>query len=184
MSVLPIVLPFILAVCRWFRLMVVVLGGLIALTAGAGLAEDQPWPDVVTATAFRVVDGDTIHADGHKIRLLGIDAPEKRQLCQTEKGAAWPCGLIATDMVVGMLAASKELWCRITGRDRYQRLLGQCFAGGDASGLDIQGALVRSGLAVAEYSPGYEADEAAAKKSGAGMWRGSFLRPREWRRQQ
>ena len=29
-----------------------------------------------------VIDGDTIKINGIKIRLFGIDAPEKKQLCQ------------------------------------------------------------------------------------------------------
>jgi len=173
----------VLSFCLWFLRVVMLGGGVVVITAASGVAEDKSWPDVVSAKEFRVIDGDTIHTAAHKIRLLGIDAPEKRQLCDTKDGAAWPCGLIATDMVVGMLAASEQVWCRITGRDRYRRLLGQCFAGQDASGVDIQQALVRAGLAVAEYSPGYEPDEQAAKKAKEGMWRGSFLRPREWRRQ-
>ncbi len=144
---------------------------------------DQDFPQDVSATSWRVVDGDTIHANGHKIRLLGIDAPEMKQMCQTKDGASWPCGKMARDLVVGMLDTKGALWCRITGRDRYQRLLGQCFAGVDAKGMDIQHMLVRSGFAVAEYARTYRAQEAAAKRGEQGFWRGEFLRPKDWRRQ-
>ena len=90
---------------------------------------------------------------------------------------------MARDLVVGMLDAKGALWCRITGRDRYQRLLGQCFAGVDDKGMDIQHMLVRSGFAVAEYARTYRAQEAAAKRGEQGFWRGVFQRPKEWRRQ-
>ena len=144
---------------------------------------DQDFPQDISATTWRVVDGDTIHASSHKIRLLGIDTPEINQMCQTKTGAEWPCGKMARDLVVGMLDAKGALWCRITGRDRYQRLLGQCFAGVDDKGMDIQHMLVRSGFAVAEYAQTYRAQEAAAKRGEQGFWRGEFQRPKDWRRQ-
>ena len=147
----------------------------------AAAIADQDFPQDISATSWRVVDGDTIHTKGHKIRLLGIDTPEINQLCQTKDGAEWPCGKMAR--VVGMLDAKGALWCRIAGRDRYQRLLGQCFAGFDDKGMDIQHMLVRSGFAVAEYARTYRAQEAAAKRGEQGFWRGEFQRPKDWRRQ-
>lgn len=152
------------------------------LSFGSLSLAEQDTPSFVAASAWRVVDGDTIHASGHKIRLLGIDAPELKQSCQTQDGAEWPCGKMARDLVVGMLDAKGALWCRITGRDRYKRLLGQCFAGQDNQGMDIQHMLVRSGFAVAEYTKTYRSQESEAKRGKQGFWRGSFLRPKDWRR--
>ncbi len=40
---------------------------------------------IATGQSWRVVDGDTIHMDNYKIRLLGIDAPELKQFCQTRR---------------------------------------------------------------------------------------------------
>ena len=158
------------------------LAALIPMAPMNTAMAEQAHPSHVAASTWRVVDGDTIHTEGHKIRLLGIDTPEMRQTCQTQDGADWPCGKMARDLVVGVLDAQGALWCRITGRDRYQRLLGQCFAGRDDSGIDIQHMLVRSGFAVAEYTATYRAQEAAAQRGKNGLWRVSFLRPKDWRR--
>lgn len=173
------------------RFVMIILLGLAAMPAPADIrtadirtAEVLPpdTPPQVTGTSYRVVDGDTIHLEGQKIRLLGIDAPEMKQTCLGRNGLAWACGLRARDMLAGMLATAGQVSCTITGRDRYQRLLGRCYAGAAASGLDVQKALVLGGFAVAEYTEDYRAEERQAKRRNYGFWGGEFLRPREWRR--
>jgi endonuclease YncB( thermonuclease family) len=39
-----------------------------------------------------IVDVDTIEIHGQRIRLLGIDAPESRQLCKSASGEPYNCG--------------------------------------------------------------------------------------------
>ena len=134
--------------------------------------------DVITGTPSRIVDGDTIHLKGNKIRLLGIDTPEMKQFCKDEGGILWPCGRRARDMLVGLIQAGDEVKCHITGQDRYQRLLGRCFS----SGLDVQKALIAAGFGVAEYTDDYRAFERRAKSQKLGMWAGTFERPRQFRR--
>ncbi|MFZ2102858.1 MAG: hypothetical protein WAU86_20070 [Oricola sp.] len=36
---------------------------------------------------FSVVDGDTLRLNGERVRLLGIDAPEKSQTCDKDGNA-------------------------------------------------------------------------------------------------
>ena len=55
---------------------------MLSFAAARGQAESL----IVTSNSWRVVDGDTIHLDQHKIRLLGIDAPEIKQHCETSTG--------------------------------------------------------------------------------------------------
>jgi len=43
-----------------------------------------------------IVDGDTITISGTKIRLSGIDTPEKNQTCR-KAGVTWRCGYKATE---------------------------------------------------------------------------------------
>ena len=53
----------------------------------------------------KVIDGDTIKIKNNKIRLLGIDAPEKKQQCQKPWlsisfitfNKNYPCGKISTE---------------------------------------------------------------------------------------
>lgn len=138
--------------------------------------------NIISGDDYRIVDGDTIHLGQNKIRLIGIDAPERHQQCRTAKGKHWPCGRIATDMLTGMVTAASGVTCIIDGRDRYQRMLGTCFAGQDLTGVNLQQALIRAGLAVAEYDHAYRDDEAAARTEGRGIWNGCFTRPKDWRR--
>ena len=54
------------------------------LLATPALAQDITGP-------ARVIDGDTLDVAGQRIRLYGIDAPEKNQTCQIED-VSWACG--------------------------------------------------------------------------------------------
>lgn len=135
--------------------------------------------------SWRVVDGDTIHIDSYKIRLKGIDAPEKKQSCQTAGGDDWACGVMARDTLLAILESHhQELVCQITGKDYYKRDLGSCYIGSLETGIDVQRMLIRAGLAVAEYGNQYKSDERYAAKQMRGMWAGKFLRPKEWRQAQ
>ncbi len=77
----------------------------------------------VTASALaditgpsRVVDGDTLHVRGVKIRLSDIDAPERRQTCW---GASvmFLYGPRAT-AVLGAIVGGQEVRCVEKGRGR------------------------------------------------------------------
>ena len=54
------------------------------------------------APDIRVVDGDTIHVDGEKIRLLGLDTPEKGH--QAECVAERMLAKLATERLTELLA--------------------------------------------------------------------------------
>ena len=57
------------------------------ISAGAAPAPREPAYDSA-ATNCRVVDGDTLHCDGGRIRLLGIDAPELPGHCAQGRDCA------------------------------------------------------------------------------------------------
>ena len=120
-----------------------------------------------------VNDGDSITLKGERIRLRGIDAPEYNQTCLRD-GAPYPCGRRSRQALAD-LAKGGQIECAGWERDRYGRLLGVCTAGG----VDLNRRQVEEGWAVA-YGD-YADAEQAARKRGAGLWAGSFERPRDWR---
>lgn len=119
-------------------------------------------------------DGDTLTLNGEKIRLIGIDAPELRQVCR-RNGEAYPCGEASRDALID-LVGSRAVSCKATKRDRYRRLLGDCSAGG----VDLNAEQVRSGWAI-PYGKGFEAEQAEARAARLGMWAGTFENPKKWR---
>ena len=91
----------------------------------------------------RVIDGDTIEVAGQRIRLHGIDAPERGQTCDWPEKAI-PCGDIAADALTGTVAGQK-VRCQTQGKDRYGRWIAKCFAGD----VDIGQNVVYTGWALA-----------------------------------
>ena len=124
-----------------------------------------------------VVDGDTIVVAGERVRLQGIDAPELHQTC-TAYGQEWACGRISAEWLREHLRG-RTVECVGHARDRYQRLLAVCYVGGE----DLNERIVREGWALdfRRYSTDYVQAESAAKRAGAGIWRGEFTPPWEWR---
>ena len=141
------------------------------------------WADVLEGTVIRVSDGDTVvveEASGtrHKIRLLGIDAPESAQAY----------GPAATEWLRSRaLGAPATVHWQV--RDRYQRLVGQVFVHAEDMGLEQ----IRAGLAwhyrayakdqAAGDRSAYAAAERIARADGLGLWADTELTPPwDWRR--
>jgi endonuclease YncB( thermonuclease family) len=53
----------------------------------------------VKSQTIKIVDGDTIHLNGEKIRFTGIDTPELKQTCFKDS-VKDPCGVTAKQMKV------------------------------------------------------------------------------------
>ena len=126
----------------------------------------------------RVIDGDTIEVDGTRIRLFGIDAPERGQSCQAE-GELWICGRLARLMLEDRISG-RSVVCEERDQDRYGRIVAVCRAGGE----DLNAWMVSEGWALAyrRYAQDYVDEEADAKASRLGVWRGDFVPPWDWRR--
>ena len=134
-----------------------------------------------TLTGYpRVVDADTLAFGKEKVRIEGIDAPEKWQRCKDAEGNKYRCGIVATEALKSMIGED-SVTCGGDSRDRYKRLIGYCTF---ADGTDLNAWLVRQGHAVAyrKYSIKYVEQERAASDDGLGIWAGEFIMPWNWRR--
>ena len=120
-----------------------------------------------------------IKIEKNKIRLFGIDAPEKKQKCTNVDGRQWDCGIAAQKALQKLVESVPQISCDLIDVDRYSRLVMRCYAGEK----DVAAELVRKGLALAyrQYSTLYSRDENVAKITKAGMWGGSFTKPWTWR---
>ena len=121
----------------------------------------------------QVADGDSIVMNGERLRLTGIDAPEMSQEC-SKSSKLWMCGRASRDALRGFLRG-KQLSCKTTGLDRYDRWLAVCVA----DGQEVNKWMVESGWAV-DYG-GYGREEGSARRAGKGLWGGEFENPQEWR---
>lgn len=125
-----------------------------------------------------VVDGDTIRLGDVRVRLWGIDAPERHQVCTTAAGKPWRCGEAPTAALRG-LVGNRTVSCTQRTTDRYQRPVAVC----TVNGADVGAAMVRQGMALAfrRYSGDYVAIEDDARTRRAGIWSGAFDDPAAWR---
>ena len=128
----------------------------------------------------RVVDGDSLNFGPVAVRLHGIDAPERDQVC-SRNGHEWRCGFEAT---AALAALVENHWvdCSEIDKDRYGRIIAVCSIGGQL-GVELNREMVATGWAIAyrRYSTDYVIEEMEAQKSRLGIWSGSFVAPEQWR---
>lgn len=143
------------------RKLFTLIGLLVALTCQA---------EVITGKVVSVADGDTItvlDADKvqHKVRLAGIDAPEKAQAFGERSRES-----------LDELVAGRTVIVESNKRDRYGRTVGKILL----NGQDINFEQVRRGMAwhykayANEQSPEdrslYDAAEVEARQARRGLW--------------
>ena len=127
---------------------------------------------------LRVVDGDTIHLNGEKIRFTGIDTPELKQTC-INNAVKYQCGVTAKEILIKKIGDNK-VECINEGKDQYKRTLAECFV----NDKSLSRYLVRSGYAFAyrKYSKKFIKDEDYARLNKIGMWSMNFEYPWDFRR--
>jgi len=140
------------------------------------------WADF-TGKVVRIADGDTVTVLDlskvqHKVRLTGIDAPEKKQ----------PFGNRSKQSLSDMIF-SKTVTVETDKRDRYGRDLGKVLI----NGMDVNREQIRRGMAwhykayqrdqSADDRRAYADTEIKAKDQRRGLWVDSDpLPPWEWRK--
>ncbi len=131
-----------------------------------------------------ITDGDTIKIGKEKIRLFGIDAPEIKQICKNKNNNPYFCGKKSEEVLRSLIKNSdKKIYCYYSERDRYNRIIGECFLEANNS-LNINAFMVFTGNAVAylKYSKKYLKEQNLAKNTKTGVWGGTFELPEEWRK--
>ena len=121
----------------------------------------------------KIIDGDTIHIDKNKIRLHGIDAPEKNQKCFFNN-KEWLCGIVASNELKKLID-NQIVKCTTKNTDIYKRYLAVCFA----NKTNLNKSMVKKGWSIAYryYSKDYIAEERYARKNKLGIWKGEFKEP-------
>ena len=132
----------------------------------------------VKSSELKIIDGDTIHLKGEKIRFSGIDTPELKQTC-IKNNQVIKCGIKAKELLVKIIG-NKKINCVREGKDQYNRTLAECFV----NDISLSRFLVREGYAFAyrKYSKKFIKDENFAKKNNIGMWSMNFDYPWDWRK--
>lgn len=141
------------------------------------------WAEQLLGTVVAIADGDTVTVlDGsraqHKVRLAGIDAPERQQAFGTRSRQR------LADLVAGA-----EVLVEHHKRDRYGRLVGKVLV----RGADVGRILVVDGLAwhykqyereqSAEDRVSYAEAETSARELRVGLWQDAApVPPWEWRK--
>ena len=120
-------------------------------------------PKIISGIA-NVVDGDTIKIGNNKIRLFGIDAPEKKQQCQKpwlsifflNFNKNYKCGEISTNKLK-IKINNKLVICKSNKKDRYNRFIAECYK----DKININKWMISNGYAVAykKYSKKFISQE-------------------------
>lgn len=137
--------------------------------------------ETISGRVARVYDGDTFTIDGHptRVRLWGIDAPERKQTCQDARSRPYPCGERARQALESA-ALGRRVVCAVQDHDRHRRPVARC----SVQGADLGGFMVEAGYATdyRAFSGGaYARAERAARRERRGLWSGRFEPPSSWR---
>lgn len=124
------------------------LGGVGALFLIGALPPLTSRAPGLVCGSVRVIDGDTFDCSGIRIRMQGIDAPEKPGHCRAGRkctpGDPW-----ASTANLSRLMQSGPVECRKTDTDSYGRTVARCFSGD----VDLSCEQVKGGFAVKRYAP-------------------------------
>lgn len=128
---------------------------ILSLPASAQTDRDNDTTTSTSKPRFQVVDGATVKFGRQRVRLFGIDAPEKGQTCDDGQWRPGPLARKALQDFIG----GRPVNCRqVDYDDRNDRPVAQCYAGDD----DLQSMIVSAGW------PGRLADTAIGMRQKNG----------------
>lgn len=161
----------------WRRLVVGLLAGLLMVWSSfaQGTAEF-----VLSPQRVHISDGDTFSFMDHKVRILGIDAPESAQ----------EYGLQARQALENFFRSADNIRVVCKEKDRYGRDLCQVFGVRKKQEFNIAKEMVCGGHAWAYRTKNTPADpnlllcEESARRNGIGLWQNENPTPPwEWRKE-
>ena len=126
---------------------------------------------------LKVIDGDSLEIGTHRIRLMGIDAPEYIQQCKDKNKKIYPCGL-NSKQYLEQLINNQPITCQIHKQDQYNRDLCTCYS----KGKNLNREMILSGNAVVYLESPYQQEQVIARTQKRGLWQGRFMQPRLFRR--
>jgi len=119
---------------------------LFMLTVSAGVAANKRFDDVVVSQVTSIYDADTFRVDidswpdiiGSRmsVRVLGVDAPEIRGKCDSEKKSA----RLAKKFTVNFLREGSYIELRNMQRGKYFRILAEVYV----DGFNLAEALIKA----------------------------------------
>ena len=140
------------------------IGVFLALSACAGIEATILRCDACAeAQVIRVIDGDTLDTDRGRVRLFGVDTPERGERCASK----------ASERLRKLVGDSVRLEDGPRSTDQGGRLLAYVYT---ENGLSVDEILIREGLATAWTRDGQHRDllvslEREAKREYAGcLW--------------
>lgn len=166
--------------------MLLVVGAMVAFAIGRWsswqASSDGSAPAEIPASIRGtplVLDGDTLDFNGLRVRLFGIDAFERDQLCERADGSRFACGQLARESLIVAIART-PVACERRDVDKYGRMVAVCRTRDD----DLAARVVLDGSALAyrHYSNDYVDEEDVARVAKRGVWVGKFEAPWDYRR--
>jgi len=126
----------------------------------------------------QIVSGDTLVLAGQRLHLYGVDAPEPGQECRLGNGRVYDCGLVSRTALMD-LTAGVPITCRTQHVGPGEGIAAACFA----DGYDLSHGMAHTGWALADPETGgrYLRAQENARTARRGMWRGTFVAPKDWR---
>ena len=136
------------------KALLIALGLLFVACAGAVEDTTLQCADCPLAQVVHIIDGDTLDTNRGRIRLFGVDAPERGERCASK----------ATDRLQELAGGSVRLEDGPRLTDQFGRILAYVFT---QDGMSIDETLIREGLATAWARDGQHRDFLVGLERGA-----------------